>query len=161
MEYLYGKKIYLHPLPCIPKWVGALDVKDKIKAFKRKSLWALVARYFLNMTSDLMNKQKCKLNIKSFHYRKKPLKMGGSWDAWVAQSIKHPTLDFSSGRDLRIVRSSFVLSSVISRESAWDSLSPSVSRSTPCIHSLSFFLSQVSKSFLKMGKRQQHFLLNT
>jgi len=25
---------------------------------------------------------------------------------WVAQSVKHPTLDFSSGHDLRVMRSS-------------------------------------------------------
>jgi len=25
---------------------------------------------------------------------------------WVAQSVKHPTLDFGSGHDLRVVRSS-------------------------------------------------------
>ena len=42
---------------------------------------------------------------------------------WVAQSIKHPTLDFSSGHDLTVVRLSPTLSSTLSMESAWDSLS--------------------------------------
>jgi len=46
---------------------------------------------------------------------------------WEAQSVKRPTLDFSSGHDPRIVRSSPELGSVLSGESAWDSLSPSAS----------------------------------
>jgi len=28
------------------------------------------------------------------------------WGAWVAQSVKHPAVDFGSGHDLRVVRSS-------------------------------------------------------
>jgi len=31
------------------------------------------------------------------------VKYNEAWDAWVAQSVKHPTLDFGSGHDLRIV----------------------------------------------------------
>lgn len=38
--------------------------------------------------------------------------------AWVSQSVKHPTLDFSSGHDLRIVRSSPVWHSVLDIEPA-------------------------------------------
>ena len=37
--------------------------------------------------------------------------------AWVAQSVKHPTLDFGSGHDLRIMRSSLPSGSVLSAES--------------------------------------------
>ena len=48
---------------------------------------------------------------------------------WVAQSVKCPTLDFSSGHDLP--------SSVLSAEPAWDSLCSSLSLSLP----LSFPLS--------------------
>jgi len=29
-----------------------------------------------------------------------------SWSTWVAQLVKRPTLDFGSGHDLRVVRSS-------------------------------------------------------
>ena len=63
---------------------------------------------------------------------------------WVgAQSVGHPTLDFSSGHDLRIVRSSPGSSpatgSTLSGECAWDFLSPSLSSSRHhCLeHSLS------------------------
>ena len=28
------------------------------------------------------------------------------WGAWVTQLVKHPTLDFGSGHDLRVLRSS-------------------------------------------------------
>ena len=40
----------------------------------------------------------------------------------MAQSFEHPTLDFGSGHDLRVVRSSPVSGSVYSAESAQDSL---------------------------------------
>ena len=42
-----------------------------------------------------------------------------------AQLVKHTTLDFGSGHDLTVMRTSPVLGSVLSWESAWDSLSPS------------------------------------
>jgi len=45
------------------------------------------------------------------------------WGTWVAQLVKHPTLDFSSGHDLRVIRSNPALGSVLSVEPAWDSLS--------------------------------------
>jgi len=43
--------------------------------------------------------------------------------AWMAQSVEHPTLDFSSGHDLRVVGLSPVLGSVLGGESAGESLS--------------------------------------
>ena len=43
--------------------------------------------------------------------------------AWVAQLVEHPTLGFSSGHDLKVVRSSPVSGSVLSGESL--SLHPS------------------------------------
>ena len=54
-------------------------------------------------------------------------------DAWVARSGKHLTLDFGSGHDLRVLGSDPESSSVLSRESAWDSFSLSPS---PCSCSL-------------------------
>ena len=62
-------------------------------------------------------------------------------DAWVALSVKCPILDFSSGHDLTIVRSSPMLGSLLSRESAWDSLSPSA----PLLLSKIY----INKTFLK------------
>ena len=41
----------------------------------------------------------------------------------MAQSVERPALDFGSGHDLRVVRSSPTLGSVLSTEPAWDSLS--------------------------------------
>ena len=41
-----------------------------------------------------------------------------SWGAWVAQSVKCPTLDFGSGHYLRILRSSPTLDSVLGVEPA-------------------------------------------
>ena len=38
--------------------------------------------------------------------------------AWVAQSVKHPTLDFGSGHNLRVERLSLVSISALSGESA-------------------------------------------
>ena len=45
--------------------------------------------------------------------------------SWGAQCVKHPSLDFGSGHDPRVVRLSPMLGSVLGVESAWDSLSPS------------------------------------
>ena len=47
----------------------------------------------------------------------------------MAQSIKHPTLDFGSGSDLRVVRPSPTLGSVLGVEPVYDSLSLSLSLS--------------------------------
>ena len=51
--------------------------------------------------------------------------------AWVAQSPKHLILDFGSGHDLRVVRSSLTSGSMLGVESALDSLSPSPSIPLP------------------------------
>ena len=45
----------------------------------------------------------------------------------VAQSVKHQVLDFSSGHDLRVVRSSPMSGSMPGTESARNSLYPSAS----------------------------------
>ena len=53
--------------------------------------------------------------------------------AWVAQSVKHLTLDFGSGMILRFVGSSpCVMLCVDNVEPAWDSLSISLSLPLPC-----------------------------
>jgi len=44
------------------------------------------------------------------------------WGTWVAQSVKLLNLDFCSGHDLRVMRSSPALGSAVGGESAWDSL---------------------------------------
>ena len=49
-------------------------------------------------------------------------------DAWVAQSVKRPALDFSSGHDLTVRGfESHVGLCPGSTEPAWDSVSPSLS----------------------------------
>ena len=54
----------------------------------------------------------------------------------VAQSVKHPTLDFSSGHDLTVVKSSPMSVSALSMEPVWDSLSPPLSAPPSCSLSL-------------------------
>ena len=44
-------------------------------------------------------------------------------DIWVAQLVERPTLVFSLGHDLRVMRLSPALGSVFRAESAWDSFS--------------------------------------
>ena len=51
----------------------------------------------------------------------------GNWGAWVAQSVKHPTLDTGSCYRLTVVGLSPALGSTLSMEPAWDSLFPSPS----------------------------------
>ena len=48
-----------------------------------------------------------------------------SWGTWVAQLLKHLTLDFISGHDLTVVRWNPVSGSVLGMEPAWDALCPS------------------------------------
>ena len=68
--------------------------------------------------------------------------------------VKHPTLGFSSGHDLRVKRLSPVTGSVLSMEPAWDSLSLPLPppMSLPLLMPalcLSFSLSQKNKIFKK------------
>ena len=52
------------------------------------------------------------------------------WDAWVAQSVKHPTLGFGSGHDLMVHEFGPCIGLCAdSEEPAWDSLSLSPSPS--------------------------------
>ena len=54
-------------------------------------------------------------------------------DAWVAQSVKCPTLDFGSDHDLMVSEMEPRVGA-LSAEPAWDSLSPSLCSSSPCTH---------------------------
>ena len=60
--------------------------------------------------------------------------------AWVAELIGHPTLDFSSGYDLGVVRPSLKSHSVLGMEPAWDFHSPSLSAPSAPSHKLSLSL---------------------
>ena len=57
----------------------------------------------------------------------------------MAQSVEHPTLDFGSGHDPRVVGSSPKLGSMLSMKPAWNS--PSFSAPPPLLLSLSLPLS--------------------
>ena len=71
------------------------------------------------------------------------------WGAWVAQSVKHLTLDFSSGHDLMVheiePHCGLCADSV---EPAWDSLSPSLS--APPMHTLSLKINKLKKTGIKL-----------
>ena len=54
------------------------------------------------------------LNIKTNTLNKNKIE----WGAWVAQSVRHPPLDFNSGHDLRVMRSRSTLGSMLNGESA-------------------------------------------
>ena len=65
------------------------------------------------------------------------------WGTWVAPSVERPTLDFSSGHDLRVMRSG----STFSRESASLLLSLSLGPSAClCMCTCTLSLSEISKS---------------
>ena len=60
--------------------------------------------------------------------------------AWVAQSVKHPSLDLSSGHDLMVREfEPRIRLCADSAEPAWDSLTPSLSAPSP--HALSLSVS--------------------
>ena len=73
--------------------------------------------------------------------------MGGTW---VAQVVKHLTPDLGSSHKLRVVRLSRTSRSMLSRESAQDSLSPTLSALS---HPTTLSLSKINKSFLKRERR--------
>ena len=58
-----------------------------------------------------------------------------TWGTWVAQSVKHLTLDFGSGRDLKVhgIKSQGRFNTD-NTGPAWDSLSPSLSAPPPLAH---------------------------
>ena len=60
------------------------------------------------------------------------LNMINIWGAWVAQAVKCLTLGFGSDHDIRVVRSSPALDSVLSAGSAGDCLSSSLCPSCLC-----------------------------
>ena len=72
-------------------------------------------------------------------FKKFPYLKSYSWGAWMAQLIKHQTLDLSSGRELTVqfAGRSPTSGSALSAEPAWDSLSPSLSDPPPLPLSLS------------------------
>ena len=55
----------------------------------------------------------------------------------MAQSVEHPTLDFSSGPDREVVRSSLMSGSALAARSLLGILSLSLSLPLPCMLSLS------------------------
>ena len=56
----------------------------------------------------------------------KLIRNANSWSTWVAKSVSNQvTLDFGSGHNLRVVRSSPMSGYTLSVESAWDARSPS------------------------------------
>ena len=55
----------------------------------------------------------------------------------------HLTLDLGSGHDLKVVRSSSMLGSMLNGESAWDSHFPSFLFAPPLLHVCSLTLSQI------------------
>ena len=66
----------------------------------------------------------------------------------MARSVTWPTLDLSSGYDLRLMRSSLLLGSMLSTESAFDSLSPFPLLLPPLVLSLSFSVFKINNFFL-------------
>ena len=59
--------------------------------------------------------------------------------AWVGQLVKHLTLDLSSGHDLTVLEFKLHIELCTGgTETAWDSLSPSLSVPLPDSHTLSF-----------------------
>ena len=61
----------------------------------------------------------------------------------MAHSVKHPTLDFGSGHDPRVVTFSPSLGSVVGMESASNSFSPSVLLSLPLFASYPFIYFEI------------------
>ena len=75
-----------------------------------------IKKYFYGRTNKLKSKRLVKFR-----------------GAWMAQSIEHLTLDFSSGHDLTVMGWSLPLGSVLNMKPAWDSLSPFLSLPLPSL----------------------------
>ena len=81
-----------------------------------------------------------KLDPRNTHL-KDTLKVNLSWGAWMAQSVRHLTVDFTSGHDLMVLRSSPTLGSRLGVKPAYYSLSPSALHARTYALSLSLSLS--------------------
>ena len=101
-------------------------------AYGLETLLATVSYRFVMLFSVLIAHSSCvpqKQNTShrcSFRFSSKPRYKSKKRGACVAQSIEHPTLDFSSGHDLWVLGSSPTSGFMHSRESAGDSLSLSI-----------------------------------
>ena len=73
----------------------------------------------------------------------------------MAQLAKHHTLDFGSGHDLTVMRPSPALDSVLSIETALDSLSPFLFAPTLLAHALSLSFSLCLKINLRKKKKKK------
>ena len=73
-------------------------------------------------------------------------------DAWVAQSVKCPTLDVGSGHDLMVVGLSPMWGSALSWESAWDSVCLSLYPSVPPLKACTHSLSKINKHWGRLGR---------
>ena len=60
----------------------------------------------------------CRRSIYRIYFGTSLIKSEQPWGSWVAQLVKHRILDFSSGHDLRLMRSSLVSGYVLSMELA-------------------------------------------
>ena len=74
-----------------------------------------------------------------------------SWGAWVGQSVKRPTLGFSSGHDMVYEFKPCIGLHTDSTELTWDSLSPSVSASP--LLSLSLKTNTLKRKLKKKSER--------
>ena len=82
-----------------------------------------------------------------------------TWGAWVAQSVKHLTLDFGSGHDLSVVRFSPELGSRLTPRWAWSLLKilslPLLLPLPPAhVRAHSHYLSQKKKILEKKKKKK-------
>ena len=77
----------------------------------------------INVTIEFLKFIKISIIISTYYLLIKIMNKQKYWGAQVAQSVKYWTLGLGSGCDLRVVGSSLALGSVLSGESACDSLS--------------------------------------
>ena len=91
--------------------------------FPIKNLYLLSPRTKTNQRHDIGNIHIPITYIGIFSFKKgqrprRKQKIINSWGVQMAQSVKQPTLGFGPGCDLRVMRSSPMLGSVLSMESA-------------------------------------------
>ena len=94
-----------------------------------RTTWYSKAQHGNAMTKAQSSKFLCPQIGSSWYIPAENIIIKGARGSWVAQSIKHLTLDFSSGHGLRVLGLSLGSGSTLHGEPAWDSCSPSPSGS--------------------------------
>ena len=119
---IYGELLYYCDAQCLCLWNG----RDKSILLTSFWLWELIhTNWYVSKCSTMWHNNSSNISLAALwnciskNYWLFIYTRDTSRGTWVARSVKHLTLGFGSGHDLRVMGSSSMLGFVLSGESAW------------------------------------------